>query len=162
MRSPQVRSPHAFHRTPLSSPPPSTSFSLSLLFLPFVFRGSCCNSADHQQLPFQRHLTLPNPRPSLHPDIANAPPPTRPHPPLSLPCHTERPAEPKPSPPFASSATCPQSYTLFKFKRFPPVPLFCCAYIVVPVCHHMANGYRRNKKSEEKSEAEMSVTRQKR
>lgn len=72
VRSPQVRSPHAFHQTPLYPP---TSFSLSLLFLPFVFRGSCCNSADHQQLPFQRHLTLPNPRPSLHPDTANATPP---------------------------------------------------------------------------------------
>lgn len=61
-------------RLPQDSPVPP-SFSLSLLFLPFVFRGSCCNPADHQQLPFQRHLTLPNPRPSLHPDIANAPPP---------------------------------------------------------------------------------------
>lgn len=71
----KVRSPHALHRPPLSPP----SFSLSLLFLPFVFRGSCCNSADHQQLPFQQHLTLPNPRPSLHPDIANASPPLPPH-----------------------------------------------------------------------------------
>lgn len=66
-------------------PHPANPFSLSPLFLPFVFRGSCCNSADHQQLPFQQYLTLPNPRPSLHPDTANAhpasspPKPTRSH-----------------------------------------------------------------------------------
>lgn len=117
----KVRSPHALHRPPLSPP----SFSLSLLFLPFVFRGSCCNSADHQQLPFQQHLTLPNPRPSLHPDIANA----SPHPPtpmLPLQGHTERPTKPKPSS-FASPATCSQLHP-FKFKRFPPEPLFCCTH----------------------------------
>lgn len=116
VRSPQVRSPHAFHRTPLPPPPP---FSLSLLFLPFVFRGSCCNSADHQQLPFQWHLTLPNPRPSLHSDIANAPPPS----PSSAVSHRE-----------AGRAKAlllrlvRDMFTElhpFKFKRFPHESLFC-------------------------------------
>lgn len=142
VRSPLVRSPHAFHRTPLSP----SFFSLSPLFLPFVFRGSCCNSADHQQLPFQRHLTLPNPRPSLHPDIANVPP----TPPPPLPCHTERLAKPKPSS-FASSATCSQSYTLSNSSAS-LLSLCFVAHIVVPVCHHMANGYPQQKERGESEE----------
>lgn len=86
VRSPQVKSPHGFHRTPTPPPPPPCQPFLSVsLISSFVFRGSCCNSADHQQLPFQQYLTLPNPRPSLHPDTANAhpasspPKPTRSH-----------------------------------------------------------------------------------
>lgn len=110
VRSPQVRSPHA-----------SPSFSLSLLFLPFVFRGSCCNSADHQQLPFQRHLTLPNPRLSLHPDIANA------HPPSPSAVSHQAPSRAK----ALLLRLVRDMFTElhpFKFKRFPPEPLFCCTH----------------------------------
>lgn len=68
--------------------------------------GSCRNSADHQQLSFQRHLTLPNPRPSPHPGVANAHP-SPPKLPLTV---SHRRGQSRPS--SASSVTCSHCYTL--------------------------------------------------
>lgn len=124
----KVRSLHALHH----SPPPHP-FSLSLLFLPFVFRGSCCNSADHQQLPFQQHLTLPNPCPSLHPDIANASP--------RCPCSVTPRGRPSQRPPPLPRLRHVHSYTLSNSSAS-LLSLCFVAHIVVPVCHHMANGYQ--------------------
>lgn len=99
----KVRSLHASHHTPMSSLPPFVQFP------PFVFRSSCCNSADHQQLLFQTYLTLPNPRLSLHPDIANAPQPfAASHP---------DPTKPKLAP-LASLVTCSQ-LTPFQIQALP-------------------------------------------
>lgn len=137
---------------PCTSTPPPPNTSLSLLFPPFVFRGSCRNSADHQQLPFQRHLTLPNPRTSLHPDIANNTPTTNPlHPPTTAHTHanpsfhvTPRGLASQGPPP------TPRSRHVHKVTSFSnssaSLPRLCCAArIVVPVCHHMANVYPRQK-----------------
>lgn len=99
----KVRSLHALHHTPMSSLPP---FVFSP---PFVFRSSCCNSADHQQLLFQTYLTLPNPRLSLHPDIANAPQP--------LAASHPDPTKPKLAP-LASLVTCSQ-LTPFQIQALP-------------------------------------------
>lgn len=136
-----MRRPHALHRAPLFPP----SFSLSLSFLPFVFRGSCCNSADHQQLPFQQHLTLPNPRLSLHPDIANASP--------RCPCSVTPRSRPSQSPPPSPHLRHVHSYTLSHLSS--SLLGFCfVARIVVPVCHHMANGCSKQKGARRKRGSE--------
>lgn len=70
--------------------------------------------------------------------------------PPPLPCHTERPVEPKPSS-LASPATCSQSYTLSNSSAS-LLSLCFVAHIVVPVCHHMANGYPQQKERGEREE----------
>lgn len=137
-----MRSPHAFHRTPLS---PLPSPCLSYFFR--LFSGAAAATLQTtNNFPFSGTwlfqilvrlytLTLPMPPPPL-------PPP--------LPCHTERPVEPKPSS-LASPATCSQSYTLSNSSAS-LLSLCFVAHIVVPVCHHMANGYPQQKERGEREE----------
>lgn len=130
-----MRSLHASHHPPMSSPP---SF---VLFPPFVFRSSCCNSADHQQLLFQTYLTLPNPRLSLHPDIANAPQPLAASP---------RSYQAKTSP-FSLARNMFTVNTLSNSSASLLSPRFVLI-IVAPVCHHMANDSPRQKRRGESEE----------
>lgn len=59
--------------------PPSPTQPLFLFFPPVSLISSICFQGQlhatpqtTNNFPFQRYLTLPNPRPSLHPDVANA------------------------------------------------------------------------------------------